>query len=348
MQEIEGFATLGLTTLEARALTELVRASALHADELSRVLGCSATVAVETLGHLADMGLAVRGVGEERTFVASRPSVALGAILAGRQASLRQVEAAIELLDQEYARARHAQDPTDVVDVILGQEAVAARVQQIQLGARQEVLSLVKAPISVLGSEENTAEDVAVERGVVYRVVLERAMLEEEPHLLDEVVRVESLGTQVRLAASVPLKLFVVDRELAFVPLGSAAADVDGAMLVRRSGLLDALVALFESVWRDAFPLTGPTRTAAPGVPLQPDALLAGAQVPDDLDLRVLALLMAGLTDQAVANALRVSTRTVQRRVRTMMTMAHVDSRLQLGAVAAHRGWVEEPAAPGS
>ena len=43
---------------------------------------------------------------------------------------------------------------------------------------------------------------------------------------------------------------------------------------------------------------------------------------------------MAGLTDHAVANALRVSTRTVQRRVRAMMTMAHVDSRLQLGAVA--------------
>ena len=207
MQEIEGFDTLGLTAIEAQALTELVRTRALRVDDLSQVLGCSAAVSLETLERLADLGLAVRGMEDATTFVASRPSVALGALLAGRQASLRQVEAAIEVLDQEYVRARHAQDPTDVVDVILGREAIASRVQQIQLGARHEVLSLVKAPISVLGSEENTAEDMAVDRGVVYRVVLERAMLEEEPRLLDEVVRVEPLGTQVRLASSVPLKL---------------------------------------------------------------------------------------------------------------------------------------------
>ena len=234
-----------------------------------------------------------------------------------------------------------------MVDVILGRDAIAARLQQLQLGARTEVLSLVKAPVSVVGSEENTAEDVAVDRGVVYRVVLERAMLEEEPRLLEEVVRVESLGTQTRLASSVPLKLFVVDRELAFVPLVSADAEAEGALLIHRSGLLDALLALFESVWRDAVPLTRATLEGE-GHGSEDDGrlletLLGGVQEPDDFDLRILALLMAGLTDQTVANALRVSTRTVQRRVRALMTMARIDSRLQLGAVAAHRGWVEDP-----
>ena len=350
-QETEGFDTLGLTTIQSQALTALVRARALRVDQLSGVLGCTAEVSLATLEHLSDLGLAARRVEEPTTFVASRPSVALGALLAGRQAGLRQVEAAIEALDHEYVRAQRAQDPADVVDVVLGPEAVAARLQQIQLGARHEVLSLVKAPISVVSSAENTAEDVAVERGVVYRVVLERAMLEEEPLLLEEVMRVESQGTQARVAATVPLKLFVVDRELAFVPLTSVDVYSQGALLIHRSGLLDALVALFDSVWRDAFPLTRPALEAldlgSGEYGAQLDSLLAGVQGPDDFDLRVLALLMVGLTDHAVANALRVSTRTVQRRVRAMMTMAHVDSRLQLGAVAARRGWIEEPDAHG-
>ena len=133
-----------------------------------------------------------------------------------------------------------------------------------------------------------------------------------------------------------------------------ADGEAEGALLIHRSGLLDALVALFESVWRDAFPLGRPAMAAAPSPGPMTTACgcrwtrcSQGVQVPDDFDRRVLALLMSGLTDQTVANALRVSTRTVQRRVRAMMTMARVGSRLQLGAVAAHRGWVEERVARG-
>ena len=51
---------------------------------------------------------------------------------------------------------------------------------------------------------------------------------------------------------SLPIKLLIVDHELALVPLEPAGATVRGALLVRESGLLDALVALYESEWSNA------------------------------------------------------------------------------------------------
>lgn len=53
----------------------------------------------------------------------------------------------------------------------------------------------------------------------------------------------------------------------------------------------------------------------------------------------MLALVLAGLTDEAAASRLGVSRRTVQRRIAELMAKAGVDSRIQLGWHAARRGW---------
>ncbi|MFD0382334.1 helix-turn-helix transcriptional regulator [Streptomyces stramineus] len=58
------------------------------------------------------------------------------------------------------------------------------------------------------------------------------------------------------------------------------------------------------------------------------------------MDLRVLSLLMAGLTDASVAKQLGLGLRTVQRRVKRLMELAGVTTRLQLGRHAAESGWL--------
>jgi DNA-binding NarL/FixJ family response regulator len=95
--------------------------------------------------------------------------------------------------------------------------------------------------------------------------------------------------------------------------------------------MLDALLALFDRVWRDGLPLV-----------LGADGVVEGSTgdgLPE-LDARILGLLLAGLTDQAVANQLGLSMRTVQRRVRALMDRVAAETRLQLGFQAARRGWL--------
>jgi hypothetical protein len=214
---------------------------------------------------------------------------------------------------------------------VRGPDAIRDRFHQLQLGARDEVLSFVRAPVSLVSSAENTAEAMAVERGVTYRALVERAMLDEDPHLLDEVVAALSRGEQVRTLERLPVKLIIVDREVAFLPLIAAtqpASSTPGALLVRQSGLLDALVALFEAKWELGIPVV------TEGVAPEPGRTAIG-----DLDVRILSLLLAGLTDHAVATQTQTSLRTVQRRIRHMMDLTGANTRMQLGYQAARMGW---------
>lgn len=321
---------LGLGPAEAAAYRALIRLPSTTPAELAAHLGAGHDDTTRLLSLLEDRGLAARSLGDTTRFVAAPPAVALGALLAQRQDELRTAERELGSLDEIYRAATIGRGVADVVDVVRGPDAIRERFTQLQLGARDEVMAFVKAPVAVVGTADNAAEDVAVARGVRYRVLLERAMLDAEAGMADEIVRVTTAGEEVRIAASLPLKLFIVDRAYAFVPLiGSAEVASAGALLVHESGLLDALLALFESQWHAASQVV----TAAGDIAdLTPGTI-------DDLDARILSLLLSGLTDQAIAGQLRTSLRTVQRRVRYLMDLAQVQTRMQLGYQAARRNW---------
>jgi hypothetical protein len=135
---------------------------------------------------------------------------------------------------------------------------------------------------------------------------------------------------QVRVIDRVPTKLVVADRSLAMVPLARNTA-APAALIVHASGLLESLMGLFEAVWRQALPL----RLDAVGIPEE-----EGPGGPDGVDLQILSLLLAGLTDASVAKQLDLGLRTVQRRVKRLMEIAEVSTRLQLGWHVYERGWV--------
>ena len=93
---------------------------------------------------------------------------------------------------------------------------------------------------------------------------------------------------------------------------------------------------MFESIWSRAHPLElSPVRTdPSHFAELDPDGVT-------DLDRKIVALLVAGLTDQAVSTQLDLSLRTLQRRLRHLMDIAGVRTRIQLGWFAARNGWVD-------
>jgi DNA-binding NarL/FixJ family response regulator len=107
------------------------------------------------------------------------------------------------------------------------------------------------------------------------------------------------------------------------VPLLSGQNTAPESVLIRSSGILDALIAYYEAEWARAYPLP----------------MAKGPAPVDDVDRQVLALLLAGLTDQAVASQLGLSLRSVQRRIAALMEVAGVTTRIQLGWHAGQHGW---------
>jgi DNA-binding CsgD family transcriptional regulator len=138
-------------------------------------------------------------------------------------------------------------------------------------------------------------------------------------------------GEQARLAPEVPTKLAIADHSLALLPLVWTSAARDAAVLVHPCALLDALVALFEGVWKAASPLALNDSGTA----------VALADITAE-DRKLLSLLVAGMTDEAAGARLGMSRRTVVRRVRQLMETSGAQSRLQLGWRARDLGWLPD------
>ncbi|MER6955157.1 MULTISPECIES: helix-turn-helix domain-containing protein [unclassified Streptomyces] len=319
---------IGLDETHESAYRALVSVGAADVPDLARRLTLGEHDTERALRRLERHGLAAQSSGRPGRWVAAPPGVALGALLTQQRHELEKAELAAALLAEEYRAAAAEPAVHDLVEVVTGAAAVAQRFLQIQLGASEEVCALVTGtPVAVTGSE-NDAEERAAARGVRYRVVLERAVL-DQPGGMTELTAALGRDEQVRVVDEVPTKLVVADRSLALVPLTGRSAE-PAALVVHASGLLELLSGLFESVWREALPL----RLGAAGVAEQdPDG-------PDAADLEILSLLLAGMTDASVAKQLDLGLRTVQRRVKRLMELTGVTTRLQLGWHAYERGWV--------
>jgi len=322
---------LGLDPDEELAYRHLVAHPTGDVAEVAGGTGLGELVAGRVLRSLERKGLVARAGADRDRYVASPPGVALGALLVQRQDELRRAQAEMTELISLY-RGAAQRDVADVVDVVHGTDGIAQRFAQLQHAARERIQTLIKPEAAVVTREDNDdTERAVVARGVAYEVVVERSAF-ESPGFHDAVEEAVSIGVDLRVATDVPLRMLIVDREIALLPLvpGTSAEPVRDALLVHPSGLLDALLAVFDSVWKGAVVIG---RTAG-GIAEVDRAHLA------PLDAKVLTMLLAGLTDQTIGLQLGLSLRTVQRKVRQMMDHAGVDTRLQLGYEAGKRGWL--------
>lgn len=319
---------LGLDEVQELTYGCLVRMPSASVGALAAATGVSEPVVRSALVALEEQGLVARSTTVHGHFVASPPTLALGSAVVRRQDDIRRAALELERLAEQYRQTMAGRAESNVVDVVHGTQAVAQRFAQLQRGARHEVLALVRSSVAVVPAADNPEEEQAVARGVDYRVVLERSAF-DRPGFLDAVTEAIDAGERVRIVDELPLRLVVADRSLALLPLATTNRDSGGgALLVHPSGLLDALVHLFDRIWAAAYDVVPGTGSAA-----------EASDVADE-DARLLTLLAAGLTDRVIGAQLGISQRTVQRRISALMERATVTSRFQLGLEAGRRGWL--------
>ncbi|MEE1792258.1 hypothetical protein PUR28_16030 [Streptomyces sp. BE308] len=336
---------LGLGPAEEVIYTALLACPTASPQDLARQTGLKEAESVRILVDLAARGLvavvtetgsgASGSADDEAGPQTSRyrltpPSVALAPLLVEQRNALHQAETAFSILSEQY-RSTAAQTAGGVVEVVVGVEQVAHRFHQLQSGAQRELLVfLVGPPIAVPREDTDTSESSALDRGVDFRIVAAKDYLDGHDIVRDVRAAVMA-GLELRLVDSLPLKMVVSDRERAMVPLDMADSGGEpSAVVVHRSGLLTALVHLFEKEWAQARPMytaTGEREESA-------------ADQPTEGELEVLTRLLAGISDRRTASQLGLSIRTVERRIRRLMDLAGVDSRLQLGWHAARAGWL--------
>ena len=280
------------------------------------------------LDELEQLGLVARSASTSEP-VPAPPGIALSALL---QVRLREIDethrrlddarTAIEELSEQFQDTIR-ENAADLIDVVHGEEALARRFVQLVAGAADEILLLDKPPYAQTPGDFSEMEH-ALRRGVTVRVIYDNESL-HIPGSLANAQRLRALGEHGRVAANLPLKLLIVDREWGLLPMSVGGAPLAATAVIHTSALLNALTFLFEHLWAAARDLI-PTGDAIDELP---------AEVRD-----ILALLAAGLKDEAIARHLGLSLRTVSRRVGELLDVLGAQTRFQAGLKAHDRGWL--------
>jgi len=329
--------SLPLTSTEEEAYRLLVGLSQATAVQMAEVCDTGVDRIDEVLRSLLAKGLVVAQE-PGPTFRPLPPDVALSATLLRRQESLDAARTMVAALSEEFRAGASRHDAHHAVEVVVGAAPLRERLRTLQNSAKEEILWFCRAnPLAMQGSD-NTEELDALRRGVRYRAIYERSLL-EQPGELDSVVEGVGWGEEARVAPVLPVRLAIVDRRTAICPLTydeERHLGVPTAAVIGSGQLLDALLDLFEGHWERATPLTVGADDAGVDVLARTDA----AHHIGPAERLLLSMLVAGVPDKSIVTQLRISRRTVQRRVDRLMELAGVDTRVALAYQAARRGWL--------
>ena len=324
---------LGIDADEERVYRFLLTSGMATLQEVTRGLGLSARKTQRLLDVLEAKGLATRSPERPRRYIASSPDIAVEALASQRQADLERARSAIHELKEQAASANSPHASEQIVELITSRNAVGRVFTQMQEMVQNELVCLERAPVlfSSLLDETDASQRQALAKGVRLRTIADAEFL-ALPGAVNWIRHDMAMGEEVRIFPTLPFKMVVVDRRIGLIPL--TLHEPDGpSLLVRSSALLDALCALFETLWERATPITftsaGILKNGEPT-----------SRVPEGAG-QLIPLLAAGLNDKAIAYELGISSATLNRRVAELMKGLATRTRFQAGWLAALNAFPE-------
>ncbi|WP_031225569.1 helix-turn-helix transcriptional regulator [Streptomyces roseochromogenus] len=324
--------TLGLDTCSERVYRAMLAHPSEGVAALAERLGLSESDVRRSLDVLSSLSLIRSSAGQEAEFLTVSPEVAMELLLARRQADLAAQQERLEAsraaaaqLIAEYSMLNRGQDGSES-EQLVGADEIRVRLAKLGEQAQSEVMTF--APGGAHTAEDLKASrgpnEALLSRGIRMRTVYLDSVRNHQP-TLEHVAWLNSQGGRVRTMPTLPVRLIIIDRRLAVLPTDTSDARA-GAVVLKGTGVVAALCALFEQVWTAAVPLGDAPSADSRGLAPQ--------------DAEALRLLASGLTDEAMAKRLGVSPRTARRIAADLMERLEARSRFQAGVHAVQNGWL--------
>ncbi|MGW6952576.1 LuxR C-terminal-related transcriptional regulator [Streptomyces xanthophaeus] len=326
-------AVLGLKTTSEAVYREMLADPLGGVSDLCARLGMPEVAVREALDELADLQLLRASRDMPGAMRAVSPEVGLELILRRqeedvlrRQQELARSKAAAARAVAEYADLR-PNVQADTTERLVGLDAIQGKLEVLAKETSRECLAVMPGGAQSQASLDASRplDEDAMHRGVAV-LTLYQDSVRNDPATLAYARWMTQEGGLVRTHPTLPPRMLVFDREVAFVPVDPANTRL-GALCTREPGIVASLTALFEQTWQSAVPL--------------------GADVPQDErtglspgERELLQLLASGMTDEGAGKRLGISLRTVRRQMAALMERLDASSRFEAGLKAAQRGWL--------
>ena len=321
------FEALGLNRITESVYFALLEAPDVDLDDMTTRLGLTDEQTRAALDDLAQMSLVHASMYSPGAIRPVNPTAGLAALVARRQREIDESKAAFEALLTARAVGRsHTVDPD--VERLEGIVAIRARLRELANSCEWEAAAFMpggaQSAAALAASRELDAE--AIDRGVRLRTIYLDSV-RNDAATLEYAEWLSELGSEVRTVPALPLRMLIVDRKIAVVPVNVEDSQAE-AIVVSSNGVVAALYALFQSIWKTARPLGSVRRRDENNLSPQ--------------DRQALKFLASGLTDEMIARRMGVSVRTARRIASDLLTRLDARSRFQAGARAALRNWITE------
>lgn len=325
---------LGLDIAEEQVYRTLLLHEGTTNGAIAKRLRCSPGLSQRLLRALERKGLATQSTDRVPIYSAVAPDLAAEVLIAQRQNELHQARVSLTALRDTVERKREKRRSQERVVEMMTPETAGHLFAQLFRTSVTDIVCLERLPMLVPASnkpDENYMQCLA--RGVRCRAITDTELL-NVPGTMDRLRTTSAAGEQYRTMSNVPFKLLIFDRRVAIIPLDLSRPD-GPVLLVRSSSLLDALYEMFDLYWRLSMPFVNndPRFDADSG---------AGSSVNRDHEL--LSLLAHGLNDKAVQHELKLSARTVARRIAELALRLGATTRFQAGWLAALAAQAERTA----
>jgi sugar-specific transcriptional regulator TrmB/DNA-binding CsgD family transcriptional regulator len=238
---------------------------------------------------------------------------------------LKEAEASAEVIAEQYNELLTSRTSGDV-EVLKGRANASRRIEELALKAKESFWGLIPAHFDdSLPQADRSPDFDLLERGIKLKTVYLQSMTSSK-QALEYATRMHRLGGEVRVTPTLPMRLLVLDHELAIM-----AMDPDnptaGAVIHRTPAVVSVAMALFDAYWTRATEIFDPED--------RDDETPLTAH-----EAEVLRLLAGGAKDEQVARLLGISLRTARRITANLSERLDAASRFELGVAAAKRGWV--------
>lgn len=264
------FLDLGLTERETKVYITLLSKKSFTSTELQKSANIPRTKIYEVLSKMIDRGICVeRRIGKIKYYEAIEPKKALHKILEDYKSNFQYelekkkeiTETLSEIFNPIYSKNKNFINPLEFVEVIKDKDQAQKRILTAFQNAKSEVLYLIKGPYvcdtSSRINQQIKEEKNMLKRGISCKKIYESTELMEQVGLIEQFKPLAKLGSQLRMAESIPIKMVVYDDRLVIFPLQDVIKDPDELtiILIEHKEMVAACKILFNYLWGNSKPL---------------------------------------------------------------------------------------------